>query len=85
MEILLGLVALVALSLWVYRRFRKKRTRPRLPKGKPHLQRELVRLLGGDEAAASRLVEREKVRNPGHGEDWYWDKVIYNLKRDRRS
>ncbi len=31
-----------------------------------------------------RLVEREKNRNPGKTEEWYLDKVLYDLEKDYR-
>lgn len=49
----------------------------------PKLEQRLMQMLSGDEAAARRLIESEKVRHPGRSENWYWEKVIYNLERDR--
>lgn len=42
-------------------------------------------MLGGDEATAQRLIEHEKQLNPGHPENWYWEKAIFRLGRDRRT
>ena len=55
------------------------------PKGKvsKDLQSKLLRLVGGDGATAARLVERERQKNPGMPENWYWEKAIYELERDR--
>lgn len=65
----------------------KKRGRRKTPKvkfnGSP-LQEEFVRLLGGDVATAKRLVAHEKSLNPGRKENWYWEKAIWRLERDRR-
>ncbi|MBD1890025.1 hypothetical protein [Coleofasciculus sp. FACHB-SPT9] len=47
-------------------------------------QNKLLRLLSGDRAAAMRLVERLKQRHPGKSEEWYWEKAIEDLERDRR-
>ena len=32
----------------------------------------------------NRLVEREKARNPGKTEEWYLDKILYDLEKDTR-
>ena len=31
-----------------------------------------------------RLVQREQERNPGKTEDWYLDKVLYDLEKDKK-
>lgn len=56
-------------------------TRPR-QKG---YDRELLRMLQGDQGAMQRLLSNIKRREPGHSEQWYIDKVKWDLKRDRRS
>ncbi|MBF2047297.1 MAG: hypothetical protein EDM05_64370 [Leptolyngbya sp. IPPAS B-1204] len=47
------------------------------------LQPKLLALLNGDRAAAERLLKHAKQNNPGRDETWYFDKVIYDLTRDR--
>ncbi|MFB2923424.1 tetratricopeptide repeat protein [Aerosakkonema funiforme] len=47
------------------------------------LQNKLLTLVGGNWATAERLVEQERRKNPGKSENWYWEKVIYDLERDR--
>ena len=47
-------------------------------------QNQLFRLLRGDHQVASRLVDRERERNPQQSEQWLWEKVIRDLERDRR-
>lgn len=50
----------------------------------PLLHRRLVcNLLNGDNRAALRLVSHNRKRFPGRPEDWYWEKAIYDLERDR--
>lgn len=44
---------------------------------------ELLTLLQGDTATASRLVQSEKFRNPTRSADWCVDKALWQLKRDR--
>jgi hypothetical protein len=49
----------------------------------PRLQQRLVRLLHDDRGAASRLVAQAQIRYPGQSPNWYVEKVIYDLERDR--
>lgn len=48
------------------------------------LQEKLLAMLNGDRAGAERLLRHAKQMNPGRDEDWYFDKVIYDIERDRR-
>lgn len=48
------------------------------------LERKLINLLNGNRSAAERLLEQTRYKHPGHSENWYWEKVIYDLERDRR-
>lgn len=47
------------------------------------VQRRLLRLVGDDRRIAAGLVERLRQKYPGMSEDWYWEKAIYDLERDR--
>ena len=47
------------------------------------LQKELISRLQGDRDAANRLVNNLKIKNPGKPEDWYWQRAIEQLERDR--
>lgn len=48
------------------------------------LRRKLFPLVHGDWHLASRLIASARRSNPGHSEDWYWEKVIYDLERDHQ-
>ena len=48
------------------------------------LQNQLYSMLGGDRERAERLVNQAKEKHPGMSEDWYWEKAIADLGRDRR-
>ena len=48
------------------------------------LQNQLYGMLGGDRERAERLVNQAKKKHPGMSEDWYWEKAIADLGRDRR-
>lgn len=62
------------------------------PSRKPHsnrkpsyaIQQKLLRLVGDDRRIVAGLVERLRQRHPDMPEDWYWEKAIYDLERDRR-
>lgn len=48
-------------------------------------QTRLRAMLNGDVQTMTRLLERARERNPGRSEQWIWEKVIFDLERDRRS
>lgn len=48
-----------------------------------NLQNELLALLSGNGHVATRLLKHQQKLNPGRSLDWYLEKVIYDLKRDR--
>lgn len=47
------------------------------------LQKKLLRLLHDDRDTANRLLSQAQRKNPNRSADWYADKVIYDLQRDR--
>ncbi len=61
-----------------YKPQKNDRNRP-----KKELQQKLLSLVYGDLSLAQRLLDSAKKNHPGHSEDWYWEKVIYDLERDR--
>jgi polyhydroxyalkanoate synthesis regulator phasin len=52
------------------------------PQPSEKLKKKLLTLVKGDLDTALRLVNAEKLKNPGRSEDWYWEKVIYSYERD---
>ncbi|MEH2050919.1 hypothetical protein [Nostoc sp.] len=48
------------------------------------LQGQLLILLKGDVPTAKRLLTYQRKLNPGKSDNWYLEKVIYDLERDRR-
>ncbi|MEM9808674.1 MAG: hypothetical protein AAF959_25735 [Cyanobacteria bacterium P01_D01_bin.56] len=59
---------------------------PTGPSGVPRSTRQrLMRLVNGNQAVASRLVERVRSQNPDRSEQWCWEKAIYDIERDRRA
>lgn len=49
-----------------------------------HLQHQLIGMLRGDTALAKRLLKQQRKIHPGRSDNWYLEKVIYDLERDRR-
>lgn len=47
-------------------------------------KQQLLVMLQGDERAANRLIRHIKAANPGQSEQWYWEKALWDLERDRR-
>jgi hypothetical protein len=47
------------------------------------LRRKLLLLLHEDYQAAERLVQQSSFKHPGKSPNWYLEKVIYDLQRDR--
>ncbi|PSB19301.1 hypothetical protein C7B65_12080 [Phormidesmis priestleyi ULC007] len=46
--------------------------------------KRVISLLNGDTATAQRLFETARSRNPGESDQWCWEKVLWDLERDRR-
>lgn len=48
------------------------------------LEARLLSLLQNDTQTAHRLVRHSRSKHPGRPENWYWEKAIADLERDRR-
>lgn len=46
------------------------------------LRRDLTRIAGNAEVA-ERLVSNLRAKHPDRPENWYWEKAIFDLERDR--
>jgi hypothetical protein len=44
--------------------------------------RSLLQAAKGDKQLIHRLVEGAKMRHPGKSQQWYYEKVLYDLERD---
>jgi hypothetical protein len=94
LSLLLAIALLVGLFFWLKRYQGRGRARARgyghstptasLRKSvNSQTKRELLRLVGGNQDVAERLVEQVQLRNPNHSEQWCWEKAIYDIQRDR--
>ena len=80
------LVDTVSLSPTKPKRSTSKNNRQKLPISQQqlfYLERELLSLVNGDKALATRLLLNIRLRNPQSSKSWFFEKVIYDLKRDR--
>ncbi len=93
---LLGTISLIiifgTLYFVLFWEFKKRQspsfsTQPSYPAPEPtadaHLQNQLFALVGGDRGTATRLVEQLKQNHPDMSENWYWQRAIADLERDR--
>ncbi|MBF2016163.1 MAG: ABC transporter permease [Richelia sp. RM2_1_2] len=69
------------------RQSRSWSTQPPYPTPEPsekevHLQNRFFALVG-DTATANRLIEQLKQNHPGMSENWYWQRAIADLERQR--
>ena len=48
-----------------------------------NIDRNLLKAAHGDAKLAERLLEQARFKYPGKSENWYVEKVIYDLNRDR--
>jgi hypothetical protein len=55
----------------------------RVEQASRHLQKRLMSLLHDERDTANRLLSQAQRKNPRQSVDWYAEKVIYDLKRDR--
>ncbi|MEH2171000.1 MAG: hypothetical protein V7K41_30980 [Nostoc sp.] len=66
---------------------KKMKRQPSKPKAVPKnnpLYKELLSLLSGNEEIATRLITRQQQLNPDKLENWILEKVVGDIKRDRR-
>ena len=93
LPLLLAILILVAIYFWLNRHTLQLGGRSKASGLKPVLsggvrgatRRQLLRLVGGNQDVAQRLVDTVKGRYPGRSEQWCWEKAIYDIQRDRRS
>jgi tetratricopeptide (TPR) repeat protein len=62
---------------------KRQENKIRFDQASRELQNKLMNLLHGDRELAIRLLSQVKTNNPDRSIDWYFEKVIYDLERDR--
>jgi len=81
MEILLILIVIVAVIFYL---FRQKGVSPS-KENQLRIRCKALLNLPSDEAdrTLDRLIERQKEKHPGKSEEWYLDKILYDLEKDK--
>ncbi len=51
----------------------------------PKLRKRTIALMNNDIQRIDRLLTNARQRNPGQSEQWYWEKILYDLERDHRG
>jgi hypothetical protein len=51
----------------------------------PRLRKRTIALMNNDMQRIDRLLTNARQRNPGQSEQWYWEKILYDLERDHRG
>ena len=79
-------ILLATLLFLIYILWQQIKQQKSFPKSKLNrsLDKQLLTMLGGDKAAALRLLRHARKNNPGRTYLWYHEKVIRDLSRDRR-
>jgi hypothetical protein len=49
----------------------------------PDTRNRTIIMAGNDLGRVERLLNFTRLNHPGRSEQWYWDKVLYDLERDR--
>lgn len=81
--LILTAVIIILVAIYYYR------VRSKSPQARESRLRENCRVLlkmppREADQVIDRLVERERDKNPGKTEEWYLDKVLYDLEKDYR-
>uniref|UniRef100_A0A832M329 Uncharacterized protein n=1 Tax=Oscillatoriales cyanobacterium SpSt-402 TaxID=2282168 RepID=A0A832M329_9CYAN len=77
-------ILILVLLYWANKRAANRSLQPANPKGVESLQSKLLGMINNDRNLMQRLLNDCACRYPGHTRDWYFEKVIYDLMRDRR-
>ena len=49
------------------------------------VRKRTIALMNNDLDRVERLLENARQRTPGKSEQWYWEKILYDLERDHRG
>ncbi len=83
--IVIGLIVLILLYIRDFPRSQTQRERSSSRPGRAshHLQTKLLKLMHGDRKGAERLIQQARLKYGGKSDNWYVEKVIFDLERDR--
>ena len=80
MNQLIALALVIAAGFLLYGLWRDRN--PKYNIWNSQISRPLLQAVKGDRALAKRLLENAKLRYPGKSNNWYIEKVIYDIERD---
>jgi hypothetical protein len=49
----------------------------------PDTRNRAIRLAGHDMERIERLLDNARRNSPDRSEQWYWEKILYDMERDR--
>jgi hypothetical protein len=49
----------------------------------PRTRNRTLSQLGNNRQVVDRLLKQARLKYPGKSEQWYWEKVLYDIERDR--
>jgi hypothetical protein len=89
--VILGIILAIAAIVYIYKKINPNRSLrhgrgfrfPTFGKVDGHTRSKLTRLLGGNQKTIDRLISQCRFKYPNKSEQWYWEKVLYDLERDR--
>jgi hypothetical protein len=90
LSVILAVIGLVLLYL-AFAKFSTKSRADGMFAGKqpekvdPRLRKRTIALMNNDMQRIDRLLANARQRNPGQSEQWYWEKILYDLERDHRG
>ncbi len=78
------IVLLLIGYLWWKRQGKQKAGTPRAAELRKEYRRKANLPADSAEEQINSYIRRLQERNPGHEEEWYLEKMLYDLERDRR-
>lgn len=93
LSLIFAFVILAAVFCWLTGYRLPVQLKPSSGQGRSHssgrvnraTRQQLMRLVNGNQAVADRLISRVRSQNPDRSEQWWWEKAIYDIQRDRRA
>jgi hypothetical protein len=49
----------------------------------PETRKRAIVLAGNNMDVIERLINSVRLNHPDRSEQWYWDKILYDMERDR--
>ena len=80
MEFIIGIIVVIVIVYLI----RQKSSGPSSTQQLRNKCKSLLNLPADEaDATLNRLIERQKEKHPGKSEEWYLDKILYDLEKDK--